>query len=83
MMVETGGEPGRDRRGAGLRQVTDTGAIEPLVDAGDRRQPRQGRRVRAEEAEGARLVRRPGDEGDRRQGQPAAVNELLQRKLGL
>ena len=37
---------------------------------GDRRQPRQGR-AGARQADHGRLVRRPGDEGDRRQGQSA------------
>ena len=69
---------GRDRAGAarassrskGLRQVTDTGAIEPIVDRLIADNPARSRpcaRTRR-----CRLVRRPGDEGDRRQGQPAA-----------
>ncbi len=53
----------------GLVQVTDTGAIEKAIDELIAANPGQGRR-RRREAPGHRLVRRPGDEGDRRQGQP-------------
>ena len=55
----------------GLRQVSDAGAIEALVERGDRRQPRQGRRLPRRQDEAHGLVRRPGDEGVGRQGQPA------------
>ena len=63
-----GGDPAEIVEKRGLKQVTDTGAIEKAVDAVDRRQPRQGRAGQGQ-ARDARLVRRPGDESDRRQGQ--------------
>ena len=68
--LERGRRPARDRRGARLKQVTDTGAIEAAVDADHRREPGQGRAGEGQ-ADAARLVRRPGHEGDGRQGQPA------------
>ena len=60
----------RSSRPRGLKQVTDTGAIEKAVDAIIAANPGQGRAGEGE-ADPARLVRRPGHEGDRRQGQPA------------
>jgi aspartyl-tRNA(Asn)/glutamyl-tRNA(Gln) amidotransferase subunit B len=63
-----GGDPREIVEKRGMKQVTDTGAIEKAVD--DRREPRQGGAGEGE-AHAARLVRRPDHEGDRRQGQPA------------
>ena len=70
-MVETGADPARDRRAKGLRQVSDTGAIEAAVDAALAANPAQVAQY-AHQPEGARLLCRPGHEGDRRQGQPRA-----------
>ncbi len=67
---DRGADPRALVEARGLRQVTDTGAIDAAVDAVDRRQSRQGRAGQGE-ARHARLVRRPGDEGDGRQGQSA------------
>ena len=53
----------------GLVQVTDTGAPGNHRRPPGRRQPGQGRCGEGQ-ASGRRLVRRPGDEGDGRQGQP-------------
>ena len=50
--------------------VSDTGELEPIVDGRSRRQPRPGRGVPRRQGGPARLLRRPGDEGDRRQGEP-------------
>jgi aspartyl-tRNA(Asn)/glutamyl-tRNA(Gln) amidotransferase subunit B len=53
----------------GMKQVTDTGAIEAAVDRDHRRQPRTGGKGETEpQARG--LVRGPGDEGHGRQGEP-------------
>jgi aspartyl-tRNA(Asn)/glutamyl-tRNA(Gln) amidotransferase subunit B len=52
----------------GLKQVTDSGPIEADGQGGDRGQSGQGRGLQGQ-ADNVRLVRRPGDEGDRRQGQ--------------
>ena len=69
IMFETGGDPEAIVEERGLKQVTDTGAIEKLVDELIAANPGQVAQV-AEEPQGRRLVHRPGDEGHRRQGQP-------------
>ena len=72
IVAEQGPHPGH-RRAA---------PIVAAIDAGPRRQPRQGRRVPRRQGQALRLLRRPGDEGDRRQGEPAGVvNEILLRRL--
>ncbi len=60
----------RSSRARGMKQVTDTGAIEKAVDeiiAANPDQVDQGQ----SQADACRLVRRPGDEVDRWQGQSA------------
>ena len=74
-----GGDPRAIVEARGLTQVTDMGAIETAVDAGHRRQSRQGRAGEGE-AGACRLVRRPGDEGDRRQGEPASRQRAASRR---
>ena len=69
IMFETGGDPEAIVEERGLKQVTDTGAIEAMVDKLIADNPGQVA-SRAEEPQGRRLVHRPGDEGHRRQGQP-------------
>ena len=65
----------------GLRQVTDTGAIETAIDEMIAANPDK---VAAGEgqAPGARLVRRPGDEGDGRQGQPGRRQRPAEEEAG-
>ena len=53
------------------KAVSDVGELDPVIDARDRREPGAGRAVPRRQAGPARLLRRPGDEGDRRQGRPA------------
>ena len=65
-----GGDPRAIVEERGLKQVTDTGAIEKAVDEIIAANPDKVEQAQGE-ADAARLVRRPGDEGDRRQGQPA------------
>ena len=65
-----GGDPATIVAERGLRQVTDTGAIEAAVDEVVAANPDKVD-AGAGEALARRLVRRPGDEGDRGQGQPA------------
>ena len=65
-----GGDPRALVEARGMKQVTDLGAIEKVVDeiiAGQSRQGGAGPR----QAAARRLVRRPGDEVIRRQGQSA------------
>ena len=66
-----GGDPRADRRKPRTARRSPTfGAIEKLVDDIIAQQSRQGG-AGQDQAERARLVRRPGDEGVRRQSQPA------------
>ena len=62
-----GGDPRAVVEARGLRQVTDTGAIDAGDRSGDRRKSRQGRRSESQ-TETRRLVCRSGDEADGRQG---------------
>ena len=71
-MVETGEDPAVIVEGKGLRQVTDTGAIDAAVDAGAGGERRQGGGIQGGAREAVRLLRRPGDEGDGGQGQSGA-----------
>jgi aspartyl-tRNA(Asn)/glutamyl-tRNA(Gln) amidotransferase subunit B len=78
---EEGGDPADVVEKRGMKQVTDTGAIEKAVDEVIAANPDQ---VEGQGQAGARrLVCRPGDEGDRRQGQPQAVQDLVKAKLGI
>ena len=61
----------------GLKQITDTGAIEALVDD-VRRQRSQRRRIQGQ-GKGLQCAGRPGDEGGQGQGQPATGQRLLKR----
>jgi aspartyl-tRNA(Asn)/glutamyl-tRNA(Gln) amidotransferase subunit B len=80
-MVETGGDPAAIVEAKGLRQVTDTGAIEAAVDAA----------LAANPAQAAQYATNPkvlgffvGQVMKATQGKanPALVNELLRKKLG-
>ena len=66
----------------GLIQVTDMGAIEKAVDEVIAANPDKAEQAKAE-ARARRLVRRPGDEGDRRQGKPASRQRAGEAKLGI
>ena len=66
-----GGDPRAIVEKRGLKQVTDTGCDREDRRRDCREESRQGCRSEIKAA-GARLVRRAGDEGDWRQGQPAS-----------
>ena len=53
------------------RSSPTSGELDPVIDARHRREPGPGRAVPRRQAGPARLLRRPGDEGDRRHGRPA------------
>ena len=72
-----GGDPKAIVEARGMQQVTDLGAIESARRRHRRRQPRQGATGQGEACHD-RLVRRPGDEGVRRQGQPAGGERSAQ-----
>ena len=82
IMLSEGGDPRDIVEKRGLKQVTDTGAIEKIVERRHRRQSGKGRAGEGEAGD-ARLVRRPGDEGERGKANPQAVNALLKAKLGI
>ena len=64
-----------------MKQVTDIGAIEKIVDE---IVAESGQGFGCEDqSESDRLVCRTGDEVVRRQGNPQAVNDLLKSKLGI
>ena len=66
----------------GLKQITDTGAIERAIERGDGRESRAARRLSRGKGQAVRLLRRPGDESDAAaKANPAQLNELLKRKL--
>ena len=62
----------------GLKQITDAGAIESVIDADHRRQPEATRRLPWRQGQAVRLLRRPGHEGHRRQGQPRAAQRAAE-----
>ena len=71
-MVETGERPGAIVESRGLRQVTDTGAIDAAIAAVIAANLGQGGTIPVRQGQAVRLLRRPGDEGNGRQGQPGA-----------
>ena len=80
-MVETGGDPAAIVEAKGLRQVTDTGAIEAAVDAALAANPAQVAQYAANPKVLGFFV---GQVMKATQGKanPALVNELLRKKLG-
>jgi aspartyl-tRNA(Asn)/glutamyl-tRNA(Gln) amidotransferase subunit B len=80
-MVETGGEPAAIVEAKGLRQVTDTGAIETAIDAALAANPAQVAQYAANPKVLGFFV---GQVMKATQGKanPALVNELLKKKLG-
>jgi len=80
-MVETGGDPAAIVEAKGLRQVTDTGAIEAAVDAALAANPAQVAQYAANPKVLGFFV---GQVMKATQGKanPALVNELLKKKLG-
>ena len=74
-----GGDPRAIVEQRGMKQVTDMGAIEKVVDEIIAKNPDKVAR-RENQSEGDRLVRRTGDEGLRRQGQPAGGERTAQEQ---
>jgi aspartyl-tRNA(Asn)/glutamyl-tRNA(Gln) amidotransferase subunit B len=62
----------RHRAGKGLKQITDTGAIEAVIDEVIAANPGAGRGVSRRQGQAVRLLRRPGDEAVQGQGQSRA-----------
>ncbi len=82
IMFETGGAPGRIVEEKGLKQVTDTGAIEKAIDAIIAANPDQVRQVKEKPKTFGwfvgQVMKATGGKAN-----PAAVNEILKRKLGV
>ena len=83
IMAETGDDPAAIIEAKGLRQITDAGAIEAAVAKVIADNPDPGRAVPRRQREGAGLAGRPGDEGDRRQGQPGAGQRAAAPELDI
>ena len=70
-MIEERAEPEAIVEKHGLGQISDTSELEALVAEVVAANPGPGRAVPRRQAAGDRLLRRPGDEGQRRARQPA------------
>jgi len=79
-MVESGKDAASIVEEKGLRQVVDTGAIDKLVDEVRRRTRTRSLNIAAAR-QAVRLLRRPGDEGFRRQSQSGAAQRHAEKKL--
>ena len=55
------------------QQISDTSAIEAMIDEVIAANPSAGRAVQRRQAHGRRVLRRPGDEAEQRPGQPGAA----------
>ena len=82
-MVETGRAPGAIVEERGLRQVTDTGAIEAAAKSRAGSQRRQGGGIQGRQGEAVRLLRRPSHEGHGRKGQSGPGQRRAQEAPGL
>ena len=65
----------------GLRQITDTAAIERVIDEVMAKNPAQLADYRVGQGQAFRLFRRPGHEGHGGKANPAELNKLLKTKL--
>lgn len=89
LMIETGEAAGVIVEREGLKQVTDTGAIEKVVDEIIAANPEQVAQVQAQKAEGHAKPKALGwfvgqvMRGSGGKANPQAVNEILKAKLGL
>lgn len=82
IMFETGGDPEKIVEERGLKQVTDTGAIEAAIDAIIAANPDQAREVREKPKTFGwfvgQVMKATGGKAN-----PAAVNDILKKKLGV
>ena len=81
-MVETGGDPVKIVDAKGLRQITDTGAIEAAVDKVIAENPAQAEQYRSGDQKVTgwfvgQIMKATGGKAN-----PKMVNELLKKKLG-
>jgi aspartyl-tRNA(Asn)/glutamyl-tRNA(Gln) amidotransferase subunit B len=82
IMFETGGDPDRIVEERGLKQVTDTGAIEAAIDAIIAANPEQVQQVKEKPKTFGwfvgQVMKSTGGKAN-----PAAVNDILKKKLGV
>ena len=89
MIEEEGADPAKIVERDGLKQVTDTGAIEKVVDEIIAANPKQVEAVQAQKAEGHKKPKALGwfvgqiMKASGGKANPQAVNEILKEKLGL
>ncbi len=65
----------------GLKQITDTSAIERAIDQVIAANPGATRRLPRRQGKAVRLLRRPGDEGNGRQGQSGPAQRAAQAEI--
>ncbi len=82
VLVERGGDAATIVREKGLTQVSDTGAIEALVDQAMAENPKSVDDFRAGKAAAAKFLIGQVMRLSRGKANPSLVNEILQRKLG-
>ena len=81
-MLETGDAPGKIVEERGLKQTSDTGAIEAVIADVLAKNPGQLEQYRGGKEALVRLLRRPDDEGDAGQGQPGGGQRFAQEGAG-
>ena len=82
IMFETGDDPEKIVEERGMKQVTDTGAIEAAVDDAIAAGAAQVEQYKGGNEKDPRLVRRPGHEGDPGQGQSTGRQRDTAQKAG-
>ena len=82
-VLDTGDDPSVIIEARGLRQVTDTGAIDAAIESVLVANPDKACRVPRRQGQAVRLLRRPGDESHRRQGQSRAGQRAAEDAAGV
>ena len=81
-MFATGDAPAAIMEREGLKQISDTGALESVIEEVIAKNPKQVEQFRGGQDHGHQLPGRPGDEGHARAGRRDGDQEMLKRKLG-
>ena len=83
IMLETGEDAGAIVEERGLKQTSDTGAIDNEIDKVLAANADKVAEYRSRQGEAVRLLRRPDDAGDAGQGQPAGRQRAAAGEAGL
>ena len=67
----------------GLKQISDSGALEKIVDEVLAANAEIGRGIPRRQGKGVQRADRPGHEGDQGQGQPGAADRAAEEEAGL